>query len=120
MNEARQGWAVGFYHGFAAAPSPRSHGTVGSDARARTWVCALNGVVRWQAREREIDGRDGGLMEKADPECGVPVRHIARKVPSGKTRFLRIIVVIRRTEFARPPADGRPAQWCWSTTRRSA
>ncbi|CAG7649423.1 hypothetical protein SBRY_50092 [Actinacidiphila bryophytorum] len=59
-------------------------------------------------------------MERTDLERGVPVRCIARKVPSGKTRFLRIIVVIRRTEFARPPADGRPAQWCWSTTRRSA
>ncbi|CAG7651321.1 hypothetical protein SBRY_50584 [Actinacidiphila bryophytorum] len=59
-------------------------------------------------------------MESAERGRGVPARSIARKVPSGKTRFLRIVVVTRRTEGARPPADGCPAQWCWSTTRWGA
>lgn len=80
----------------------------------------MNSPVRCRVKEPGTDARDGGIMERPDRGHGVPVRSIARKVPSGKTRFLRIIVVIRCSEGARPSTDARPAQWCWSTARRSA
>lgn len=48
-------------------------------------------------------------MERAYQRCGVPVRSIAGKTPSGKTSFLRSIDVSRCSEGARPPADGSPA-----------